>query len=143
MSGIMEIDFTIFSYLNTNDILKVLNEYFDKNSQSELNGNSLSFYNNFEIKRKIMIKLKFGNKYKINWDYLSYNPNVIYLLEKNLDNINWYYLSKNPNAIHLLEKNLDKINWYSLSENPNAIHLLEKNLDKINWYSLSENPNAI
>src|SRR5438067_72512 len=149
MNGIIEIDFTIFSYLNTNDILKVVNEYFDKN---------------FEIKRKIMIKLKFGNKYKINeisnkfpvmiqcdyivnqhinWWELSTNPNAIHLLEKNLDKIDWYYLSSNPNAIHLLEKNLNKIDWDGLSRNPNAIHLLEKNLDKIHWSYLSLNPNAI
>ena len=49
------------------------------------------------------------------------------------DKINWEYLSGNPNAIHLLEKNIDKIDWYMLSRNPNAIHLLEKHPDKIDW----------
>src|SRR5205085_101426 len=148
MSGIIEIDFTIFSYLNTSDILKVLNVYF----------------NNIEATRKITLKLKVGNKNKINeiinkfpviiqcdiiidininWDSLSRNPNAIHLLEKNLDKINWNCLSSNPNAIHLLENNLDKINWNWLSRNPNAIHLLEKNLDKIDWDWLSLNPNAI
>ena len=39
------------------------------------------------------------------------------LLEKNPNKINWKYLSKNPNAMHLLEKNLDKINWGWLSIN--------------------------
>jgi len=33
-------------------------------------------------------------------------------LEKYPDKINWYFLSGNPNAIHLLEKNLNKINWW-------------------------------
>lgn len=32
--------------------------------------------------------------------------------------INWTYLSLNPNAIHLLEKNQDKIIWFNLSKNP-------------------------
>ena len=77
---------------------------------------------------------------KIDWMYLSKNPNAIHLLEKNPKRIDWIWLSKNPNAIHLLEANPDKIHWRCLSENPNAIHLLEKNPDKICWYSLSDNP---
>ena len=48
--------------------------------------------------------------------------------------INWIWLSENPNAINLLEQNLDKIIWQYLSGNPNAIHLLEQNLYKIDWY---------
>ena len=35
-----------------------------------------------------------------------------------LDKIEWYWLSRNPNAIHLLEQNLDKIDWKALSFNP-------------------------
>ena len=35
--------------------------------------------------------------------------------------LNWTYLSKNPNAIELLEANRDKIHWGWLSENPNAV----------------------
>jgi hypothetical protein len=63
---------------------------------------------------------------RIDWDYLSYNPNAIPILEKNLDKVVWYYLLRNPNAIHLLEKNLDKVDWYILSGNPNAIHLFAR-----------------
>ena len=52
-----------------------------------------------------------------------------------LNKLDWEFLSGNPNAIHLMEKkkNLDKIDWGLLSGNPNAIHLLEKkeNYDKI------------
>ena len=55
--------------------------------------------------------------------------------------LNWSYLSRNPNAIHLLENNLDKVNWKFLSKNPNAIPILEKNLDKVDWFYLSHNPN--
>jgi hypothetical protein len=46
-----------------------------------------------------------------------------------LKKIDWNYLSANPNAIHLLEQ----INWEELSINPNAIHLLSQNINKINW----------
>ena len=44
----------------------------------------------------------------------------------NINKINWNYLSKNPNAIELLKKNQNKINWSMLSKNPNAIELLKK-----------------
>src|SRR5438477_129751 len=111
MTGVIEIDFTIFSYLNTNDIIKVLNVYFDKN--------------NVEIKRKPTIKLKFGNKYRIS--EISNKFPVIIQCDNIIDqNMNWNWFSSNPNAIHLLERNLDKIDWDCLSENPNATHLLEK-----------------
>ena len=46
-----------------------------------------------------------------------------------VDKIDWEWLSENPNAIDLLEKNMDKINWQSLSLNPNAIDLLEMNFN--------------
>jgi hypothetical protein len=81
---------------------------------------------------------------KVDWHELSYNPNAIHILEKNLDKVNWDWLSQNPNAIHILEKNidkLDKVSWYWLSKNPNAIHILENNLDKVSWENLSRNPN--
>ena len=77
---------------------------------------------------------------KINWDYLSKNPNAMRLLEENQEKIKWEYLSSNPSAIHLIEANRDKINWYMLSGNPAAIHLLEANQDKIGFF-LSSNPN--
>ena len=35
-----------------------------------------------------------------------------------MDKIQWMWLSKNPNAIQLLEQNIDKICWGWLSENP-------------------------
>jgi len=43
-----------------------------------------------------------------------------------INKINWNYLSLNPNAIELLKENQDKINWCFLSSNPNAIKLLKK-----------------
>jgi len=39
-------------------------------------------------------------------------------LEQHPEKINWLFLSSNPNAIPLLERNPDKISWYWLSENP-------------------------
>jgi hypothetical protein len=67
---------------------------------------------------------------KIDWWYLSQNPNAICLLEQNTNKIDWTWLSLQPNAINLLEQNIDKINWNYLSRNPNAIHMLEKSMDK-------------
>ena len=80
---------------------------------------------------------------KINWSYLSKNPNAIELLKENEDKIDWYYLSlsRNPNAIELLKENKDKIDWHNLSINLNAIELLKENQDKIDWVGLSSNPN--
>ena len=43
-----------------------------------------------------------NNKDKLDWDYLSGNPNAMALLEKNIHKINWTWLSGNPNAIYLL-----------------------------------------
>ena len=82
---------------------------------------------------------------KLNWSYLSSNPNAIDLLrermyfEKNLSEdeykklpyqINWAALCTNsdPEAIDLLSspENYNKIDWLRLSSNPNAIKLLEK-----------------
>ena len=82
---------------------------------------------------------------KLNWNYLSSNPNAIDLLrermyfEKNLSEdeykklpyqINWAALCTNsdPEAIDLLSspENYIKIDWLRLSSNPNAIKLLEK-----------------
>jgi hypothetical protein len=36
-----------------------------------------------------------------------------------INKINWYYLSENPNAIELLKENKNKIDWHFFSKNPN------------------------
>ena len=77
------------------------------------------------------------------WCSISENPNAIKLLEKYPEKIAWNWLSRNYNAIHLLEANIEKVNWLVLSCNQNAIHLLESNIEKVNWENLSRNPNAI
>ena len=81
---------------------------------------------------------------KLDWWYLSRNPNAITMIEIALlqdpYKIDWSSLSFNPKALHLLEKYPDKIDWCCLSENPNAIHLLKANLNKIYLEWLSKNP---
>ena len=107
-----------------------------------------------DLHKKIIVDLKNISKNilrdgipidKLNWNYLSANPNAIYLLrermyfEKNLSEdeykklpyqINWAALCTNsdPEAIDLLSspENYIKIDWLRLSSNPNAIKLLEK-----------------
>ena len=76
---------------------------------------------------------------KLNWNYLSSNPNAIKLLKENPDKIDWDYLSSNKNAIELLKEKPDKINWKYLSLNINAIELLKENQDKIKWEFISFN----
>ena len=60
------------------------------------------------------------------WNLLSKNPNMVQVLEQNLDKIGWCSLSSNPKAISILEQNLDKVSWFAFCENPEAIHVLEK-----------------
>jgi hypothetical protein len=94
---------------------------------------------------------------KVDWEYLSTNPNAIELLRANPSKIDWRALSKNPNAIDLLReriayekslgleeynKLLNRINWTYLSKNSGAVELLKANPNKIRWESLSENSGA-
>ena len=48
---------------------------------------------------------------------------LYYYIQDNLDKLNWNYLSKNPNAIHLLEQHSNKINWSNLSRNPKPLFI--------------------
>ena len=83
------------------------------------------------------------DKNKVDWNYLSKNPNAIEILKENKDKINWDNLSKNLNAIELLKENQEKINWDNLSYNMNGIELLKENIEKINWDNLSNNSSVI
>ena len=40
-------------------------------------------------------------------------------MKENKNKIDWYYLSLNPNAIELLKENQNKIDWFYFSQNPN------------------------
>ena len=47
-------------------------------------------------------------------------PHFMKLLEWiPFNKLDWFWLSRNPNTIQLLEKNLDKVRWHRLSQNPN------------------------
>ena len=48
----------------------------------------------FRMKLRYNIDIKY-----FNFKNLSNNPNAIHFLEQNMDKINWNYLSLNPNAI--------------------------------------------
>ena len=72
-----------------------------------------------------------------------YESKCCSFIRTKLDKINWKWLSRNPNAIHLLEQNQEKIDWEELSKNLNALHLLEQNLDKIELSWLSPNPKFV
>ena len=76
------------------------------------------------------ILLPWIDESKLDWDFLSENPNAINLLEANMNKINWNNLSLNPKAIYILEENFESdgnmLNWCNLSYNINAINLLEK-----------------
>ena len=108
------------------------------------------------------VLLDWIDKAKLNWTFLSRNPNAIDLLKENISksNIHWKFISSNPNAIDLLLDNKHKIHWDELCNNPSAIDLIKERIeyenslttkeyndldleDKINWNNLSANPNAI
>jgi hypothetical protein len=77
--------------------------------------------------------------YKINWSALCCNsdPGAIDLLSlpENYEKIDWLWLSSNPNAIQLLEKRV----IYQLSLNGNQLHDLSIH-KRINWQKISTNP---
>lgn len=53
------------------------------------------------------------------------------------DKINWFWLSRNPNDIELLIENSDKIRWRLLSSNPGIFRLNTKEIINL---LLIENP---
>ena len=40
---------------------------------------------------------------RVQWESFSNNVSAVSVLEQNLDKVEWYYLSCNPEAIHLLK----------------------------------------
>jgi hypothetical protein len=87
---------------------------------------------------------------KICWETLSENINACDLIEKNWEYcknmVDWCYISANPSMTSILEKNIDKINWTWLSSNPSidAMNIIKNNLDialdNIDWKSIASNP---
>lgn len=93
----------------------------------------------------IQEELKYPNN-KINWQYLSLNPNALSILEKNKDKIDYDRLTQNtnPKAVAMVIKLYEKTNnprlISMLSNNPSAIYFLEKYQTKVNYERLAENP---
>lgn len=95
-----------------------------------------------------------GNEDKLDMTYLSMNPNpeVIPILEKNLDKVAWHFIyykyTSDKRWIDFMIRNIDKCNdekkWKALSERREKefIPIFEKNKEKINWSKISSNPNA-
>jgi len=94
---------------------------------------------------------------KVDWWYVSLNPNAIELLRANPDKINWGALSMNPKAIELLTERVayentleqyeynklsNKVDWLFLCSNSGAVELLRANPNNINWWFLSNNSGA-
>ena len=86
-----------------------------------------------EILPSKYVLLDWIDENKLDWEFLSKNPNSIDLLKERIK----YEKALTDAQFNRLE---NKINWKSLSENPNAIDLLKENQDKINWFVLSSNP---
>jgi hypothetical protein len=91
----------------------------------------------------INIDLLLKNIEKLDWTYLSRNPNALLIIENNLDKVDWFVLSSNVNASRLLDENITKVDWYELMKNPGAIHLVYDDIDNIDWSCLSFNPNGV
>jgi len=80
-----------------------------------------SYHNNLDIYQSL------ENDHTV--DYINHHlihEMHIHLLEKNLDKVDWDWLSTNPNAIDLLKANQKKIKFNWLSMNP-SIFILENN----------------
>ena len=114
--------------------------------------------------------IDFIDLYKINWIELSFIPEAIHILEKNIDKVNLLALSKNPKGFSILKKlkpelikwnlieitdevisfikeNSDKVNFKQLSLSLDKrlfeTDLFEIFIDKINWINILHNPNSI
>lgn len=99
--------------------------------------------------------LKNNPKY-ISWEGLSTNqsPEIVPLLEANLDKVNWNNISANPSpgVVSIIKKEIEqdgyRVSLYRLSGNPSfeVMSIIESNIDKndsIDWYDLSKNPKAV
>ena len=52
------------------------------------------------------------------------------MLKENQDKIDWNYLSTNPNAIEILKNNKHKLNWDYISSNINIFKINKNNKEK-------------
>ena len=145
--------------------MRLFNRLFKKKSENNIIGNQLvtanttgnkKIHNGRQLWKKAIKQVIKRNRpidlytlkswvpiEKIDWDYLSFNPNAIEMLKRNPKLIDWHRLSANPSAIEMLQQHPERIDWHRLSENPNAIEMLKQNPERINWVILAGNPNAI
>ena len=131
------------SLCRNKEAIKLIQDYF---SYDEIPIYDLaSNINGIELLRKVIkhiknVSIEECNDYKL-WSRLSRNSSkdAIDILKNNRDKINWTFLSANPNARELLIDNLDKVNWNLLSMNKNMLDILEKNKELICWDYFSKN----
>lgn len=116
-----------------------------------LNPNAISFLTELYKLPKKDYDILAWNK-KINWGFLSRNPNAMYLIKKQI-----LYEKTLTNEELAKIESMYKIHWNKLSSNPNAIDVLKHKIEeektqgdikiinyrKIDWNLLSSNPNAI
>lgn len=69
------------------------------------------------------------------WSHLSQIEEAIPLLALHLDKVDWNYLTKNtnPDVIPILENNLEKVDKMFFCTNPNILPFLENHPETIRW----------
>jgi hypothetical protein len=121
------------------DIKNIISDYTEEYKFVEYNGIT------------DIIELRKNKIYIIDLDFLSLNPDALFILEENQEFIDWEFLCENNNAFHLINQNLDKLTpecWESTLLNNSSIHsirLIKQNLDildKNSWSCLSQNKSA-
>ena len=82
---------------------------------------------------------------KLDWYYLSSNPNAVDYLLANPDKMDWKQFSTNPNSINYLLCNEKDIDYDELVFNPNCYEIYRNDIEKLKFgsYLLSGEPNAI
>jgi hypothetical protein len=112
-------------------------------------------WNDFSRNCKSAGVLKYNTEnININWECISMSqdPNIIYILEDNIDKISWKYISCNSCEEvmkfvinHLIYIDMNEFDWGFLSRNRSqgAIDILTMFKDKIEWGLLSGNNFAV
>lgn len=84
---------------------------------------------------------------KVEWEFLSQNPNAIDMIRDNIDKVETTHLcwNEHPDAIRMVEDRIEDACWDALSCNSSATYVLEQHLDKIKlfWLCHNNHPNAV
>ena len=145
-TNIKNINWTWFSMNTNNDAIKFLSV-----NLKYINWHTICYNINSNALEIIISKLKSSsfNKDLLAWDILSLNPAAIdiFLTKKYSNKINWKYISANPNAFDILRNNQDKIDWKMIckNHNPYILNLLKiiptsVIRDELDWKNLAINP---